>query len=477
MLRPTSSLSLSNRDTLQKIETLKTEVQSYYTLSPRQLMDVKQKFFAEILYHSYLDSPSHMSLEELEELIFKDRVNGSLLFSEYQIIYRKIKALFYIEKEANNPSNYLTLQFIHKIYLLLFWEDETIQNGSFALPYRDTIAIANEETLNLTPSPISEIPKLLEKLIHSFLEQKNEESILVLAARFQYHFIEISPFQKDNEEFSFYLFQFLIMSEGYPPMIFPSNQRSKYHEAIRYASRDQFQSLYEIVLNGAITSLEHLLKLLQRAKNKSETSPGGYFSSLIKEIQSSEKEVTRFKVQKTVDEKGIVDTLNGIRQISDHYFLENPPEELTTNYKTIRIRDVMYSVSLRDYFVKHNIKPLWRLNPDPKEPYYIDLVDSIYEIAFHSKHLYIPNSILYFGVVPCREGNHIFSVLISTYMDFKREERFPKNLSFFRCQKGGIRFKDWDHDSLVLFFDQSMKEFYEQLTEKLNERKRILKKG
>ncbi len=477
MLRPIGSLSLPNKQTLQKIEALKTEVQSYYTLSPRQLMDVKQKFFAEILYHSYLDRQSHMSLEELEQLIFKDRVDGSMLFSEYQKIYRKIKALFYIEKEANNPSNFLTLQFIHKIYLLLFWEDEIIENGSFALPYRDTIAIANEETLSLTPSPISEIPKLLEKLIHSFLEQKNEESILVLAPRFQYHFIEISPFQKDNEEFSFYLFQFLIMSEGYPPMIFPSNQRSKYHEAIRHASQDQFQSLYEIVLNGAITSLEHLLKLLKRAKNKLEISPGGYFSSLIKEIQSSEKEVTRFRVQKTVDEKGIVDTLNAIKQISDHYFLENPPEELAISHKTIRIREMMHPAFLKDYFVKHNIKPLWGLNPHPNEAYYIDSVDSIFEITLSSELLYIPNSILYFGVVPCREGNHVFSVLISTYMDFKREERFPKNLSFFRCLKGGIRFEDWDKDSLMVFFDQSMKEFYEQLTEKVNERKRILRKG
>ncbi len=475
--RPISPLSLPNRNTLQKIEALKADVQSYHTLSPRQLMNVKEKLFTETLYHSYLDKANHLSLEKLEELIFKDRVDGSILFSDYQVIYRKIKTLLYIEKEANNPSNFLTLQFIHKIYLLLFWEDEIIKNGSFALPYRDTIAVVDEQTLNLTPSPISQIPKLLEKLIHSFIEQKNDESIFILAAHFQYHFIEISPFQKGNKEFSFYLFHFLIMNEGYPPIIFPSDKRSEHYEAIKNASRDNFQALYEIVLKGAVTSLEHLLELLKRMKNKSEISPGGNFSSLIKGMQSSEKEVTRFKVQKTVSEKEVTDILTAIKQISNHYFLDNPPDELTITQRTISIREVMHSITLKDFFMKHSITPLWKLNPHPKDSYYTDLVDSVYGITLSSKLLYIPNSIIYFGVIPCREGNYIFSVLISTYMDFKREERFSKNLSFFRCKKGGIRLEDWDNDSLILFFDQSMKEFYEQLTEKVIERKRILKKG
>ncbi|MDH4130135.1 MAG: Fic family protein [Spirochaetota bacterium] len=462
---------------INKIEALRSEIQQYYSLTPKQLIEIRKKYFAHVLYHCYLINLSGITIKDLEEIVLFDRVTGDLRLSEYLSIYRKIKTLFYIEKESSDSNKSLSVHLIQKLYLLLYWEEETINDSPFALPYRDSMAIVDDKCFSFPLLPVSEIPYRLEKLVDEYLQQETNLSPLLLASQFQYKFLEISPFKKGNEEISFYIFHYLTMSHGYPPIIFPSTNRTKYRESLNNVLDDQYYSLYDSVLEETIFSLEYLIKLLKQAKNKAQISPAGYFSSVIKEIKTSEKGVTRFKIQKEIDENAISNLITVLERGLDHYLMENPFEELRVTYKKALLKDIMHSYQLYDIFAKHEIKPLWKLISlsDKGIKNYMDTLNSIILIEFNSEQLYIPNSIVYIGVIPTKEGNFLFSILNSTYLDFKREEKYSKNLSFFRYKKGGIQLSDWDQDVINNFINESMKEFFDMLIEKINERKRILK--
>ena len=459
---------------IDRVEALKGEVESYYSISPKQLIDVKKKYFTHALYHTYIEPQLKLSMNEVEELIFYDKVTGDYPLSDYIEFYKKSKALFYLEKEANQHKK-LSIKMIQKLYYLLYWEEDLLEEEIFTLPYRDSISLIEDNSIDLSRTIFSDIPYQLEKLINETLDKRKEHSPLLLASQFQQFFMEISPFKKGNEEISFYLFQYIIMNEGYPPLIFYSNERSKYVKMLKLAAEHHYHPMFDFILDQGIYSLEHLLILLKQAKNKIAISPTGYFTSLVKEIQTTEREVSHFKVQKSVDEKAIRDLLTYIEALTSQYFIENPIVELTYSHHRVSLTKIMHAYLMKNYLIKHGINPLWKTINDEKHYYYADSVDSVLKIEFISEHLYIPNCVLYFGVIPTRQGNYLFSVQISTYLDFKREERYPNNLSFFRAEKGGITLVDWGEKAIGNFFNLTMKEFFEQLSEKVSERKRILK--
>ncbi|MDH5682684.1 MAG: hypothetical protein OEZ36_13925, partial [Spirochaetota bacterium] len=86
---------------LKKVQTYKSEINTYHNLPPNQLLLVRKKYFTQVLFHSLLDPRKNFTISDLEDMIFHDKVTGQLSFSIYQRIHRQVKALFYIEKEAN----------------------------------------------------------------------------------------------------------------------------------------------------------------------------------------------------------------------------------------------------------------------------------------------------------------------------------------------------------------------------------------
>ncbi len=466
------------RERIKQIEDLKKEIQSYSSLSSEQLLNVKKRFFSQIIYYNNFDNDPGLSRHEIEQLIFFDKVTGKFPFTNYIKSYNRMRILFYIEKLSNDPDKDISVQLIQHIYLLLFWEEKEIDETFFTFPFRDSLAISDEENLSAaSPLPVSEIPYQLDNLIQVYLEKKDEYHPLIFAAQFQSLLLKIAPFRKGNEELSFYIFFYLVMKEGYPPFLFSQASLKKYRESL-IRDDGQINSIYKIVLEEGKTSLEYLLDLMQQAKDKVQFITDRYFSSLVKEIKSTERDVKRFKIQKNIDEAAVQDLISAIEHKIKHYFMDNYYDELNVAQQLGRFKDIKHAHLINESFKRYSIKPLWDSSPGPERGSVIfhDTVDSVMEIEITSHHLYVPTSLLYFGVLPTHDGNYLFSVQVSSYLDFKREERFSKNLSFFRAYKGGIDLEDWDDKEINRFFEISMQEFFDHLTEKVTERKRILKK-
>ena len=466
------------QEKLHKIEDLRGEIQSYYNLPTLEINKVRKKYFTQSLYHSYLDNQSDFTLNELEQLVFFDKVTGHLPFSEYQRLYRKIKTLNFLETEANNSSKSLSIQLIQKVYLMLFWEEEIIQDGFYKLPYRDTITLLEDNESSMTLVPVSDIAFQLEKLVDESKNIECHKAPLLYAMRFQQRFLEIRPFEEGNDEVSFFLFQFLVMNEGLPPLIFRSSIKDRYINGLKAEGEDGYHFVCNLVHEECILSLNHLLGLFKQVKNKTQISQVGYLSTIIKDIQVNEKEITRYKVLEKVDEQEVRHFINFFQYLIKHYFIENPFENLDISHKRIHLKDMMKSHLFTIFLNENKIFPLWEksLIEGENEFIYLDTCPTVLEIEMISPHIYVPNSLLYFGVLPCKDSNYLFSIQISSYLDFKQKERYPQNLSFFRNVKGGVQFLDWEEKDILFFFDQCMKEFFDQMSDKINERKRILKK-
>ncbi|MDH5680889.1 MAG: Fic family protein [Spirochaetota bacterium] len=462
---------------MQKVRALKSEINTYHSLPANQLLLVRKKYFTQVLYHSMLTQNKSFSMSDLEDIIFRDKVSGQLSFSAYQKIHRQVKALFYVEKEANKPENPLSVQLIQKLFLLLFWGDDIIEDGSFALPYRETMALHNEDSFRLSLSPVSEIPYRLERLIKEYLTKEESDQPFLSAAMFQFRFLEISPYQQGNEDISFYLFQLLVMIAGLPPMIFTESQKDEYYKLLKSAEKDEFQTLHHKLLGWATQSMEHILSLLKQAKNREQISSAGYFTSLIQEIKSTDREIGRFQYQNKVDQAGVQKILERLETISGQYFIEHPLDDLQVLTHRIYFREILLAHLIQDYFIKEQMNLIWKTEPGPTKNsvIYRDDFPSVFAIEIKTDEIHIPNSNIYFALAPTRESNYLFSIQISTYLDFRKAERFPNNLSYFRLEKLGSQLHLVDDTVLTDFFNLSMGEFFDQMTEKVTERKRILK--
>lgn len=461
---------------LQSIN-LKSQLSSYSSLPENQWEEIKKSYLLQVYYQSFLENPSDYSIEDLYNLIELDKVNGKRPFSEYLKEYKKLKTLIYIEEESKKAEAKLTVSFIQKLYLQLNWGEDIFKDDSYALPYRDSLALMDQDSPGFMLPSISDIHFQLEKLIEEFYESK-EDNLLLFIVNFQYQFMMISPFQRGNLEISFYLVQFLLLLSSFPMTIFRRDEKERYTELLSEDISEDF-AIYHSFMDELIYSLEHQLSMLGQMKNKNSISAPGYFTSLIKEIQSVEKEVTSFTLQKTVDTEAVSDTLTEIENLLELYFTNYPFEEIKIDYKRISVKDILFAHQIREKFRFNINRPLWKTEEDEEQNnrYFVDLVPSVIEVELKSNLLYVPDSYIYFGIMPTREGNYIYSAFLSTYLDFKKEERFPNQIGFFREVKGGVGIENWDRKVISKFIDGGLREFFDQLSEKVNERKRILKKA
>ncbi len=129
-----------------------------------------------------------------------------------------------------------------------------------------------------TPAKMAE----LMQFYHAETE-KNELHAVELAAFIHYKFVCIHPFDDGNGRISRLLMNYILLKNGFPPVVIKSADKKNYLNALNQADTSNLQAFFDYIAKQLVWSLELVLKAT-KGENIEETN------DIYKEIEMFKKQ-------------------------------------------------------------------------------------------------------------------------------------------------------------------------------------------
>lgn len=315
---------------LQEAEQLKKELDHLRPLDKEQEAIIMQKLRLDWNFHSNHLEGNSLTFGETKALIlFGITAQGKPLKDHFEITGHD-EAIKWVE-DIISQKEPLTENFIRQLHKLLLKEDhtadaitpdgqstkKTIKVGEYkSTPNHvktKTGEIFRFATPEETPAKMNDLMEWLREK-----EKDKEASPILLAADFHYKFIRIHPFDDGNGRLARILMNFILMQNGYPPVIIKTQEKSQYIAALEQADAGIFEPFLEFIITNEISSLELMLK---GAKGENIEEPDDLdkeIALLKQKIKGKRKEVTVFKNESII--RGVIK--KDIYNLSKYYIEE-----------------------------------------------------------------------------------------------------------------------------------------------------------
>lgn len=229
---------------LEPIDTKKAELLSL-TISQEDKRRLEKKFRLEWNYHSNHMEGNTLSYGETQMLLFFGKATGDHAKRDYDEMQAHDVAMKMVEEWARDKERDITeadIRELNKIILVSpFWKEAITQDGKATqkeiVPgtYKtspNSVRLKNGE-IHEYASP-QETPILMKKLMDSYYGDK-EQHPLIKAARFHHRFTAIHPFDDGNGRVARLLTNFMLIREGYPPVVIKTENKEEYLTALQKA--------------------------------------------------------------------------------------------------------------------------------------------------------------------------------------------------------------------------------------------------
>ena len=253
---------------LQKVTELKAELDSLLPMKKEDKERLWKKFRLEWNYNSNHIEGNTLTYGQTELLIIFDKAVGDHDFREFEEMKAHDTAIKLVQELAKDENGILTLDFIkylNKVILVKpFWkkafdpnDQETrrlIKIGDFK-EFPNSVRLQNGEMFYYA-LPI-ETPALMGELIDWYREYEKEGMHpLELAAKLHYKFVRIHPFDDGNGRVSRLLMNFVLLKNGYPPVIVKTSDDKSYYLALNKADTGDINAFIEYIGNELEWSLD-----------------------------------------------------------------------------------------------------------------------------------------------------------------------------------------------------------------------------
>lgn len=229
--------------TLEEIKKIEEMNYKYYiimsNLGKEDVSDFKKRFIANFVFESNALEGNSLTLKNYSEILFENRVSKSRDLREiYDAInsYKVFSGLYTSKKE-------ITEEFIINIHKRL------MKNIDSRIGYKKVPNIILGKRAKLTEP--SKVKKEMEDLIRWYTNNKNKVYSLELAFKFHRKFEIIHPFSDGNGRVGRMLLNYILLKNGYFPIIIRKTQRNKYLNSLESADKDQFIPLLRFALEIA----------------------------------------------------------------------------------------------------------------------------------------------------------------------------------------------------------------------------------
>ena len=282
---------MSLKENLEKIEFLKKQFDQLKPLGKEADNTLWTKFRLEWNFNSNHIEGNTLTYGETRLLLFFGKTTGDHEMREYEEMKAHDVAILAIKEWAEDKTRELTetdIRNLNKIILVRpFWKEAQTQDGQ---PTRRLIKVGDyKEHPNSVRLPTGEMfdfaspeetQRLMAELLNWYRGNK-EENCIELASELHYRFIRIHPFDDGNGRIARLLVNYILMKDGFPPIIIKTADKTAYLTALQKADSGDIEAFGEYISKQLIWSLEIAIKA---AKGES-----------IEEQDDVEKEISIFK--------------------------------------------------------------------------------------------------------------------------------------------------------------------------------------
>lgn len=256
---------------LDIIDSLIEELNKLPPLSPENRKKLDNKFRLEFNYNSNHLEGNTLTYGETKLLLIFDDTRGSHTMREYEEMKAHDVAYHLIEDWAKDKDRPLTEQNIKNLNEVIlvrpFWKEAITQDGQPTRrlinvgnykEYPNSVRLANGEIFEYA-SP-TDTPIQMNELIDWYRSEENGLHPVTLAGMFHYKFVRIHPFDDGNGRVSRLLMNYVLLKNGFPPVIIKSADKANYLKALHDADIGNYESFITYIAEQLIWSLEITIK-------------------------------------------------------------------------------------------------------------------------------------------------------------------------------------------------------------------------
>ncbi len=230
--KPADGRKKSSKQTisLEKIEQLKSELDSCRPLTQGELERLNEEFMIEFTYNSNAIEGNTLTLQETAMVLEGITIDQKTLKDHLEAVGHK-DAFLYVQDivSSKKPLTEFVIKNIHSLVLMNRPEDKGVYR-------RVPVRIMGAYTEPVPPYMIE--PKISELLVENE-KRKGTMNIFERIARFHLEFESIHPFIDGNGRTGRLLMNFELMQYGYPPINVKFTDRKRYYDAFDSYSRNQ----------------------------------------------------------------------------------------------------------------------------------------------------------------------------------------------------------------------------------------------
>lgn len=338
--------------TLQHVDKLYATLNSLRPLKQEDQDRLSKKFRLEFSYNSNHIEGNTLTYGETELLLIFDDTTGNHQLREYEEMKAHDVAYHFIEDLAKDTERPLTEQVIKNLNELIlvrpYWKEAITQDGQSTRreikvgnykEFPNSVRLQNGEMFEYA-SP-TETPIQMRELMEWYRDEEGAIHPVTLAAMLHYKFVRIHPFDDGNGRISRLLMNYVLLKNGYPPVIIKSADKANYLRVLHQADVGDYEPLINYVGEQVVWSLETSIKA---GKGESLEDKDDFIKEievlkrkvLSKEIGKSPKVIhDAFSLIKKKVWPSILSTLRPFESLfnegKEAYSVNNMPEYVITN--------------------------------------------------------------------------------------------------------------------------------------------------
>lgn len=257
---------------LEKIDRLKAEYEALMPMSADNRKKLDKKIRLEFNYNSNHMEGNTLTYSETELLLIFDDTKGGHAMREYEEMKAHDVAFQLIQEWAEDPRPLSETDIcnLNKIILVRpYWKDaltpdgqptrRQIQVGQYK-KYPNSVRLENGEMFEYASQ--EDTPILMGELV-AWLQTETGKGTahpLLLAALIHYQFVRIHPFDDGNGRVSRLLMNYVLLRQGFPPVIIKSADKANYLRALNLADTGDTEAFVRYIGEQLVWSLELYIK-------------------------------------------------------------------------------------------------------------------------------------------------------------------------------------------------------------------------
>lgn len=280
-----------------EINELKSDLERLKPFTESQQSIVDKKIRLEFNYNSNHIEGNTLTYAETELLLLFDETLGNHTLREYEEMKASDVAFKMVQDLAKNKEHELTETFIKELNKIIlvkpYWKEAVTPNREYTKrkisigDYKkepNSVIQENGEIFHYA-SPL-ETPALMGDLINWLRIEESSSKLhpVEIAAELHYKFVRIHPFDDGNGRISRLLMNYILLKNGFPPIIIKSSDKRRYLKSLHQADIGDIENFKNYISEQLLWSLDLYIKAGNNEKLEEEEDWKKQLSIIKKEL-------------------------------------------------------------------------------------------------------------------------------------------------------------------------------------------------